>query len=345
MRLLIITQKVDQDDPILGFFHRWIVEFAKHCESVIVMCLEKGAHELPANVKVLSLGKEQKKSRGRYLLNLYRYIFQERGNYDAVFVHMNQEYILLAGFLWKIVGRKIYMWRNHYDGNWLTDLAAAWCTKVFCTSSYSYTAKYAKTVIMPVGINTDVFKPDQSIKRIDGSILFLGRISPSKKPDLLIKALDILAKQGIGYTATIVGDALPKDEPYLRSLVEQVSLRGLQDRIIFKRGVSNDTTPALYSAHEIFVNLSRTGMYDKTMFEAMACGSLLVAANTDLKGHIDARCIFVYDDTADLALKIASLLATNPDSKNLLRSELRRFVMEKHSLQDLGKKLIYELAP
>ena len=57
MRLLIITQKVDEDDPILGFFRRWIIEFSKHFEAVTVICLEEGKHVLPSNVKILSLEK------------------------------------------------------------------------------------------------------------------------------------------------------------------------------------------------------------------------------------------------------------------------------------------------
>ena len=58
MKLLIITQTVDINDQILGFFHRWVEEFAKHCEQITVICLEKGIHDLPQNVRVFSLGKE-----------------------------------------------------------------------------------------------------------------------------------------------------------------------------------------------------------------------------------------------------------------------------------------------
>ena len=39
MKILIITQKVDQNDDVLGFFHGWIAEFAKHCEQVTVYFL------------------------------------------------------------------------------------------------------------------------------------------------------------------------------------------------------------------------------------------------------------------------------------------------------------------
>ena len=58
MRLLIVTQVVDQNDSVLGFFHRWIEEFAKNCEKVHVICLKESVHNLPENVAVHSLGKE-----------------------------------------------------------------------------------------------------------------------------------------------------------------------------------------------------------------------------------------------------------------------------------------------
>ena len=58
MKLLIITQKVDINDDLLGFFHGWIAEFVRQCEQVTVICLQKGEYDLPRNVRVLSLGKE-----------------------------------------------------------------------------------------------------------------------------------------------------------------------------------------------------------------------------------------------------------------------------------------------
>src|SRR3989338_9595639 len=102
MQLLILTQKVDINDDILGFMHAWILKFAQACELVTVVCLEQGEHHLPANVKVLSLGKETGKSRLKYLFNFYRYIWRERKNYSAVFVHMNEIYVILGWLCWKL---------------------------------------------------------------------------------------------------------------------------------------------------------------------------------------------------------------------------------------------------
>jgi len=97
MKLLILTQKIDINDPVLGFFHKWAEEFSKKYEKLTVICLEKGEYKLPDNVKVLSLGKETGKSRLKYVFLFYKYIWLERKNYDVVFAHMNQEYIILDG--------------------------------------------------------------------------------------------------------------------------------------------------------------------------------------------------------------------------------------------------------
>ena len=75
MKLLILTQKVDKNDTTLGFFHRWIEEFSKNYEKIIVICLYKGEYNLPQNVEVYSLGKERGVSKIGYVLNFYKYIY------------------------------------------------------------------------------------------------------------------------------------------------------------------------------------------------------------------------------------------------------------------------------
>jgi len=340
MKLLVFTQIVDKDDPGLGFFHRWLGELSKHFESIIVICLKEGKHILPANVRILSLGKEQHQSRAQYLRRLYAYVWRERRNYDAVFVHMNQEYVLLCGLIWKLLGKKIYMWRNHYGGSWLTDKAAAFCTKVFCTSKYSYTAKYKKTTLMPVGVDTDFFKPDPTVKRVAGSIVSLGRISPSKRIDLLVEAFGLLKQKGASFTASIYGDALPKDAAFLETLKKRVVELGLGGQVKFYPGVPNDKTPAVYSAHEIFVNLSPSGMYDKTLFESAACGCTVVASNKDLLNVFGSDYVFEDDEAATIAAKLAKHLAGN----QIKKTDLRKVTEGQHSLRLLGQRLEEELA-
>ncbi|TSC61255.1 MAG: hypothetical protein Athens041674_828 [Parcubacteria group bacterium Athens0416_74] len=83
-RLLVLTQTVDQGDPVLGFFHGWLFAFAKCFPHIHAVCLKEGRHDLPGNVVVHSLGKERGVGRLRYIWNFYRLAWSLRREYDAV---------------------------------------------------------------------------------------------------------------------------------------------------------------------------------------------------------------------------------------------------------------------
>lgn len=344
MRLLVVTQVVDRQDLYLGFFTRWIEELAPQFEAIEVICLKEGEHSLPKNVRVHSLGKEHGRvSRFRYICRFLALAWKLRPGYDRVFVHMNQEYVLLAGLLWKILGKRIYMWRNHYSGSWLTDVATVFCTKVFCTSRFSFTAKYKKAVLMPVGVDTERFHPDATTSRKPDSILFFGRMSPSKNPLLLLDALRELAGHGVAFTATFAGTPLPEHEGYYRSLMGRAEQYGLGDRVMFVPGIPNHKTPDLYRTHGIYVNAGRSGMFDKTLFEAAACGCVVLAASEDFRDMIGDEVSFTLD-VASLSERLEMCLTQPQESRAILTTKLTEAV-RKNSLQALAASLKREIAP
>jgi glycosyltransferase involved in cell wall biosynthesis len=339
MKLLIITQKVDKDDPILGFFHGWIEEFSKKFKSIVVICLFKNKYDLPGNVAVLSLGKEKWRSKLKYIFLLFYFSLRYFNRYDAVFVHMNEEYVVLAGWLWRLMGKKVFMWRNHHAGNTMTDIASMFCNKVFCTSKYSYTAKFKKTVLMPVGIDTTKFKADNSKSRSKNSILFLGRIAKTKNIDIFIEALGILKNRGFVFSTDIYGDALLKDMQYYEGLKSRATELGLNGLLKFYSGVPNYKTPEIYNNHEIYVNLSSSGMYDKTIFEAMTCGCLVLASNDNLKGQIDGCFIIEKREAKEVADKLESVISIKDNEKKIIALANMKFA-ETQSLSNLSSKLI-----
>ncbi len=349
MNLLIITQKVDQNDDVLGFFHGWIREFAKHYEKVTVITLGVGEYDLPQNVRVLSLGKEKINiqysivniifAKLKYILLFYYFIIKYSRDYDAVFVHMNQEYVLLGGPVWKILGKKIAMWRNHYAGSIFTRIAMMLSDKIFCTSKYSFTAQSKKTTLMPVGIDTELFKKIEN-KKVENSVLFLARMSPAKKPELIIEALNILRKEGVDFTANFYGNPLPVDIPYAESLKEKVKEYKLSDFVTFKKGIPNREAPAIYNAHEFFINPSPSGMYDKTIFEAMACENLILTSNLNLKGQIDDMFLFKENDEKDMAKQLKHLLSLDAETKEKYGKILRAHVVKYHGLEYLARAMI-----
>lgn len=338
MRLLVITQTVDERNPVLGFFDEWLKELAPSFDAMEVVCLQEGAHSLPESVQIHSLGKERRRVPSIvYIVRFYHTLWRLRGSYDAVFVHMNEEYVLLAGWIWMIKKIPVFMWRNHYAGSLRTWFASLFATKTLCTSRYSYTARFKKNILMPVGVDIERF-PFSPATHEPNTILFLARMSPSKRPELLIDALQILASKGISFTASFYGDPAQEDASYYASLKDRAVFHNIDTRVFFHPAISHARTSAVFATHDIFVNTSRSGMFDKTLFEAGATGALVVASSLDFAEKVSPELIFEDGSVEDLAYVLENLLRKKLDEKNELREQLRAYAQEQ-SLTRLAKLL------
>lgn len=338
MKLLIITQKMDKTDPVLGFFHTWVLKLSEKFENIKVICLERELVDLPSNIKVFSLGKESGRNKFKYVFNFYKYIWQLRSEYDAVFVHMNQEYILLGGIFWSVLGKKIYFWRNHPKGSFLTRIAIWFSEKVFYTSPQSFTATFKKGILMPVGIDTDMFKTSNTKTQIPNSILSLGRISPIKNIHKLVDAAIILDKKNIDFTLDIVGSPTnPEDTNYLDMLKKIAETLMLKGRVKFLEAVSQERAVGLYQNHQIFVNLTPSGSMDKTILEAIACGSIPLVVNEYYKRVEGVTVVSVSEE--EIAQNLEFILRIDSDKKENLKKKLSNYVKSNHGLSKLVEVL------
>lgn len=342
MRLLIVTQKVDDSDSVLGFFVDWIKEFQRYADDVTVICLSSGHYQFSPKIDVYSLGKEKGVSRFRYILNFYRYAWKTRKQYDTVFVHMNQEYVILAGLLWRLLGKKVMMWRNHPYGTWLTNVAVAFAHKTFATSPQAYLARFKKTELMPVGIDMNFFAPRPHMERAKNSILMLSRIAPIKKQDMLVEALSIVKKDGYTCTAALVGDTLPRDISFLETLHKKVKDESLGDVVSFYPGVPFTGTADCYSKYELFVNATPSGSMDKTIFEAMSSGMFVVTSNKAVIGKIPDECVFEEGSSESLAKAIERFLSMPTARRNEIIHACRAYVIRDHSLFKLVTTIVKE---
>ena len=339
MRLLIFTQKVDRDDPVLGFFHTWIKKLASKAESVSVICLEKGGFDLPPNVTVYSLGKENGVGKLGYVWNLYKYLFLIRGSYDKVFVHMNQEYVLLAGLYWKLARIPVYLWRNHPHGSLLTIVASLFSTRLFYTSPQSFTARFKKARRMPAGIDTSVFCSQEGAIRKKYSVCMVGRISPIKHVDLALWAINMFVVRGGQISFSIAGPVLDKDQEYYEKIREYVVEHNLSSCVHFTPALSQDKLPKIYSSHEVCLNLTSVGSFDKTIVEAAACGAIPLVSNESLIGLLPPECI---TENSPEAVMASLKKVLDPHLQVELSNKLADFV-KSQSLDSLLEKLVAEL--
>ena len=271
MKLLICTQAVDSDDPTLGFFVRWIEEFSKRCEKVTVICLRKGEYSLPDNVKVFEIGKTVGSM--QKAVKFFSLAWKQRHNYNAIFVHMNPEYIVVSGLLWRLLNKRIALWYTHKSVNLKLRLAAFLSDIIFTASRESFRLRSSKVRVIGHGIDTEFFSPDPSVAR--GSwALSVGRLMKSKRHDLAIRAAADDCKE-----LRIIGDGPERES--LEALV-----RELGARVRFLGGLTQAHLRDEYRKAAYLIHTSETGSLDKVVLEALACG-LPVRTNDSALKHLE----------------------------------------------------------
>ncbi|MES2087683.1 MAG: glycosyltransferase [Patescibacteria group bacterium] len=357
MRILIVTQKIDERDAVLGFMHGWIAEFSKQAESVVAICLEKGEVNLPNNVKVFSLGKEKLKitnyklktfSRLLYSWRFVRYIVQNRNEYDAVFVHMNPEYIVLGGIFWKLFGKTVTLWYAHKSTPWHLKVALFFTDIVFTSTTSGFRLKSKKVKVIGQGIDTGKFNTEhrpQNTNQKELRIVTVGRITPSKDYDTLIEAIEKVRQEiSTPITVDIIGPRLTfLDEAYLARLKEKVAKKDLSGVINFKGAVANVDLPYKLSEYDLFVNMGHTGSLDKVVPEAMAVGLPILTCNEafkDVLGPFVGDLMYPKADFKALSDKILGIAKMSSEERFSLGLKLRAIVERDHSLKSFVSKII-----
>jgi glycosyltransferase involved in cell wall biosynthesis len=253
---------------------------------------------------------------------------------------MNPVYAVLGSPFWKMWRKKTSLWYNHPMGSMLAIGAIRLSDSVFCTSSHAFARRFKKTRLMPAGIDTSMFRKIPDAKKTLCSILYLGRISPIKKLEYLIKAAEIIDRRGINFNLHITGSPVAdEDYEYERQLRRSACVLEKKGRIKFYPQVSNTEAPSIYNQHEIFVNLTPDGSFDKTVLEAMACETLVMVSNRSFKDMLSEEFIFENNNPEDLADKLCYLLQLPQLERKQHGESLRQQVFAKHSLD----KLVMEL--
>ncbi|MFH0803752.1 MAG: glycosyltransferase family 4 protein [Candidatus Tagabacteria bacterium] len=339
MKILVITQKVDENDDNLGFFHGWLEEFSKQTDKVLVIAQFVGAYHLPSNVEVFSLGKEKGYSEIRQLVNFWKLLFRNLSKIDAVFAHMIPMWIVLGCPLFKFYRKNVYLWYVHKSVNLWLEIAEKCIKKIFTASKESCRLKSEKIVITGHGIDSDFFKPDVQKGKRDGKfkIISAGRITAVKNIDILIEAAEILKNKKFDFEIKVAGaPILEKDKIYFEKLENIIKEKKIEDKIIFTGAIPHKDIVEFYKRGDLFVNLSDTGSIDKAILEAMASGPLVLTSNEAFKNILPEK-YFVGKNPEEIAQKIIAL------SKADFDPVLREYVIGSHGLKKLVEKLSAEM--
>ncbi len=343
MKLLIITQKVDETDQVLGFMVGWLTVLASQVDSLEVICLEKGKYNLPANVRVYSLGKEKGQNRLKYLFNFYRYLWSLRNKYDAIWVHMNQVYIILGWPFWYSYGKKISLWYAHGTVSLSLKLAGFLADLIFTSSASGFRLSSKKLKVVGQGIDTNKFNFDPNHIRSEGQLISIGRLSPIKKQQEIIKNLATI--NAVKWQLQLVGGPITLiDQNYTKDLEAQIVKLGLTSQVALIGPVSHETLPVYLRQADLFVTMSRTGSLDKVVLEAMAAGVIPVVLGATFKPVLGdySETLSVVNEI-DWSTKVSQVLSWSDKEKLAARLYLRQQIVDHHSLTNLMTQIVFAL--
>jgi glycosyltransferase involved in cell wall biosynthesis len=348
LHLILITQKIDESDDILGFTGHWLRSLARHVDQLTCLALTTGDFpNPPSNVTLRSLNKETHPHRWRLALALEKELAHAGSSHpvDAILAHMAPVYAVLSYPISRWYGAPIYLWYTHRAvDSWLR-MGTAVSSLVFSAAKESFRLPTPKLRVVGHGIPLEHFHQmgPGDVERTE--ILAVGRISPVKKLDVLIRAMSLLPKGDL--RLRIVGDeAVALDRAYRADLDKLIEELGMTDRVVFDGSVPYTKIPSCYARALLSVAPSAQS-FDKTVLESMASGCVSLTANpafAPLLGADTGKLLYHAEDARELASKIQAVVELPEVERTSLAARLRRSVAEAHGLDRLTERIVKTIA-
>lgn len=194
-----------------------------------------------------------------------------------------------------------------------------------------------RLLTLPNGVNPNLYQPADSRfaqeKNIKRGVLFLGRLTLQKNPQVLLDTFSAL-NTPIGTKLILVGHGDLENE-----LKEKYKDR----KIIFTGAVKNEEQKIdIINSCQIFVQPSRFEGMSLALLEAMSCGLAVVTSDAGANGEVayDAGIVIPaskIEEQLPLALKT---LLEYPDFTKMLGKKARRKILNQYSQDLIFEKLI-----
>jgi len=350
MKLLVITQKYDVNDSNLGAFIDWWDKLSEKMEKVYVLALLKLSEPTMANMKVISMGKEKGAGIFRKIIGFYSGLFKTIGKADAILVHMIPKYVFLAAPVAFFYRKPIYMWYTGVAANWQLKLAVLFCKKVFTAHEAAMRINTPKRIITGHGIDINKFSISNfQFSNDEITILSVGRITPSKGHDFIIRAIADLIKSGYSIKLKIIGGVIQEYHQeyfeYLKRLAKDLKIN---EKVEFLGPVSYDKMPVYLQSAEILINAVPFGGLDKVILEAMASCVIPLTSNSAFTNvfpkNFSKNLVFKQNKIEDLKEKLKHILDKKLYENEMLCRELREVVVKNHDLNNLIDRIIKEMS-
>jgi glycosyltransferase involved in cell wall biosynthesis len=181
--------------------------------------------------------------------------------------------------------------------------------------------------IIPMGIDVDDYH-FEDLQHDTTRIVFVGRLTEDRNPELLVRALALIAH--LPWSCTLVGAEVRRSYAtslgYVERLKQLARELGIAGRVTFAGQLRGEPLRRAYAGAGIFVYPSRYENFGQTILEAAAAGCALVTTPVgvahDLAGEGETGYFICADAPQALARQIARLLE-HPQQQRAMGAEAR----------------------
>ncbi len=352
MRLLMMTQAIDLDHPVLGFTHSWVNAMAQQVDQLHILTRLAGRHNLAENITLHAYDSPNQPDAPWQRHLFYHRKFYEliwRKEVDALFVHMIPKWVIMAAPYAKLRNIPMVMWYTHGAISWQYRLAHKLIDHGMTASPLSYPLwEDGKVTALGHGIDTAQFSLQAKPIKVEDApfqILTIGRLTAVKQHHILIQIIDKLVHEhGQNIHCRIVGgQSRPEDTAYHQKLITLIKTLNLENHITLTGVIPYESILAEYAAADLFINLSLSTGLDKVVLEAMACGVPSITNNNTFRPMlqtVDPQLMISLDDEEGIVDSILHIMRSTDDTRRIMNRHLRQVVIEDHDVMQLTHKLI-----
>jgi glycosyltransferase involved in cell wall biosynthesis len=326
MRLVVVTQQVDPASAVLGATVDKLRALAARVDELVVLADSAVEGALPDNCRVRPFRSSLRAGRGvRFETTLARELVR-RPRPVAVLAHMCPIYAVLAAPLARPTGVKVMLWFTHWRRSRLLAAATRASSTVLSVDERTFPLQTGKLVAIGHGIDVSGLKCVSRTEREPLTLLALGRTSPAKGLETIIRALG----RTKGLSLIVCGPSVTEEERLHRIALERFVIdEGLLDRVDIRGPAPRHTVPGLYADVDALVNNMRPGATDKVVYEAAATCMPVLASNPAFDTLLPPELRFERDDVDGLAEAMRRLRRLD---RNALGQGLRETVVREHSV-------------
>jgi glycosyltransferase involved in cell wall biosynthesis len=334
MRAIVVTQRIDPSDPVLGAATAKVTALAALLDEVVVFVDHAVEGALPANCRVRSYRSGLRAGRGARFEAALAAELAHRPRPAFLLAHMCPIYAVLAAPLARPARVRVLLWFTHWRSSRLLALAERSASAVVTVGEQTFPLPSSKVV--PVGHGIDVAALPCRDRERQGTLrlLALGRTSPAKGLQTVVRAVAQVPDARLDVVGPSSTDEERATRATLAALIDELDLG---DRIALRDPVAHERVGELLGSADALVNNMRAGATDKVVYEAAATCLPVLASNPALAGFLPPELRFERDSPRSLAERIRALAGAD---RRALGHELRARVERDHSVDGWARRVV-----